>query len=219
MALQTARYDDVRPEILPGDVIAFSGKGHVSEIIKTISRPVSHVGLVRHTRMVGDPQAGRYFCEIVESTMTQAHGVGVQHARLSRRVDEYDGEVWWLPLADDVRGELDEVALFEFLYEQEGKDYDALAAVRAGLDVLDEALGGLTKVAEDFARFFCSELVSAALEAGGVLPEINSSEVHPMDLCRFAIFRPDYYLLRGDKVEIPGVGTLPRQHLPQLFPH
>ena len=216
MSMRVKQYADIRDQMLPGDIVGFSGKGGVSKAVKLFSRPVSHVGIVRHAQMVGE-ENGRYFNEITESTATQGKGLGVQTERLSRRIDAYDGEIWWLPLAEDIRGELNLPAFWDFLYRQEGKSYDLSGAIKAGLDFLDN-VAGLTYESEDFSRLFCSEIVAAALEDGAVLPEVNASEILPMDLCRMAIYQTDYYLLKGERVEIPGYNTIPRKLLPELFP-
>ena len=45
MPMIPVTYDEVRNKMRPGDVIAFGGKGHFSEIIKWATRaPVSSVG-------------------------------------------------------------------------------------------------------------------------------------------------------------------------------
>jgi len=61
---------------------------------------------------------------------------------------------------------------------------------------------------EDFSRLFCSELVAAALEASGAISHLNASEVTPIDLCQFAIYREDYYQLKGEQELIEGYNTL-----------
>jgi hypothetical protein len=79
-------------------------------------------------------------------------------------------------------------------------------AIKSALDALDKVplVGNLTHNAEDFSRFFCSELVAAALEAAGAISHINASEVTPIDLCSFALFENDYYQLKGNRKEIRG---------------
>ncbi len=52
---------------------------------------------------------------------------------------------------------------------------------------------------EGFNRFFCSELVAAGLEMAGVTGPVNASEVPPIDLCRWNIYDPTYYQLKGDR--------------------
>ncbi len=51
MALMEANYQDIRAQIKPGDIIAFSGKGNFSEIIKWATKSeVSHVGVVYESK-------------------------------------------------------------------------------------------------------------------------------------------------------------------------
>ena len=181
--MERMRYTEARKLMAPGDVIAFGGKGQFSEIIKmaTLS-PVSHVGCVLQTHIGGDD---RYFNQVIESTSIGDFN-GVSISRLSDRINAYDGEVWWLPLSHDVLQKFDRRAFFNFLLAQEGKDYDTHQAVFSALDILDSI--GIGRNKEDFAKFFCSELVSAALEKGGAIGPINASEVTPIDLVRFKIY-------------------------------
>ena len=68
MTGQQITYSDARPLMQPGDVIAFGGKGHFSEIIKFATRSdVSHVGVVLKTS-IPDDDTGRFFNQIIEST-------------------------------------------------------------------------------------------------------------------------------------------------------
>ena len=75
-------------------------------------------------------------------------------------------------------------------------------AIRSALDTLDgiPLLGrATTQNVEDFSQFFCSELVAAGLEAGGVIESINASEVTPVDLCRFNLYADEYVQFRGEE--------------------
>lgn len=214
MAMKVLTYQQVRERMEPGDVIAFGGKGHFSEIIKFATRAgVSHVGVILQTRVRGDDE-DRYFNQIIEST--SLHGFnGVNISRFSDRLAEYDGELWWLPLRKDIRKQkFDQKAFYEFLFKQ-AKDriaYDMPQAIGSALDALDQLPFGLHGPGynrEDFSKFFCSELVAAGLERAGAVPPINASEVTPIDLCRWDIYEKDYYLLGGDpKRQISRCNTL-----------
>jgi hypothetical protein len=76
----------------------------------------------------------------------------------------------------------------------------------SGLDQLDDhvLLERATHAVEDFAMFFCSELVAGALEACGAITYLNASEVTPIDLCTFSIFEQDYCQLKGEPEPIEG---------------
>ncbi len=198
MPWKKSTYKQVREKMQPGDVIAFGGKGHFSEIIKFATRAsVSHVGVVLQTR-VKDEKKGRYFNQIIESTSLQGFN-GVSISRLSQRVSQYKGEIWWLPISSKIRkSKFDETKFFDFLFAQEGRKYDTEQAVKSALDLLDQLpfdLRGPTYNREDFSRFFCSELVAAGLEAAGMVGAINSAEVTPIDLCRWNVYENDYYQL------------------------
>lgn len=211
MTLKSAPYSQVRNRMQPGDVVAFSGKGDFSQIIKWATRSnVSHVGVILQSKlMIGsEPQDG-FFNQIIESTSLNGFS-GVSISRLSDRLDTYDGEIWWLPLHSDVRKRLNSATFYNWLLHQERKPYDATQAVKSALDLLDNlpGVGLATRNEEDFSRFFCSELVAAGLEAGGAISSLNASEVTPNDLCKFNIYEPTYYQMKGDKKAINGFNTV-----------
>lgn len=211
MAWKSILYQDARPLMKAGDVIAFSGKGNFSEIIKWATRaPVSHVGVILQTKLLidGDPQSG-VFNQIIESTSLNGFS-GVTISRLSDRLATYDGEIWWLPLRDSIHAELDKKKFYDFLIHQERKAYDMPQAIKSALDAFDKVpvIGCATHNIEDFSRFFCSELVAAALEAGGAISRINASEVTPVDLCSFSLYGGDYFQLKGNRKEIRGYNTI-----------
>lgn len=211
MGWKTVLYEEARSRMRAGDVLAFSGKGEFSEIIKWATRAsVSHVGVVLQTKLLieGEPQMGM-FNEVLESTSLDGFS-GVVKSRLSDRLDTYDGEVWWLPLRRDLHEAMDKKTFYDFLLHQVRKPYDMPQAIRSALDAMDRVplVGGLTHNKEDFAKFFCSELVAAGLEAGGVVQNVNASEVTPIDLCMFNIYEKDYYQLKGDRKDIRGFNSL-----------
>lgn len=207
MSLIRGNYQELRSQIQPGDVIAFSGKSHFSNIIKWATRStVSHVGIVFETKVSfgGQAQDGK-IVEIMEATGLRRNPdtgkdvAGVQRHRMSTKLMYYEGDIWWLPLSAECRSRFDFSTMTNFLMHSEGKEYDsAPVVISAAIDALDGRFtGGLSKNEEDFSAFFCSELVSAALEAAKVMENVNSSEVTPIDLCRFKIFADDYYQLKG----------------------
>jgi hypothetical protein len=211
MARKKSKYADIRKKMKAGDVIAFGGKGNFSEIIKWATRAhVSHVGVILQSKLIIDdqPQTG-FFNQIIESTSLNGFS-GVTISRLSDRLFAHNGEIWWLPLSAKTRKNLVNKNFYDFLLHQEHKKYDMPQAVKSALDALDEIpiIGNLTHNVEDISRFFCSELVAAGLEAGEAIPSLNSSEVTPVDLCRFNIYAADYHQLKGRARNINGYNTL-----------
>lgn len=203
MTVEQISYSDARPKMKAGDVIAFGGKGHFSEIIKFATfSDVSHVGVILQTK-VTDDSTDRFFNQIIESTSLNGFN-GVNISRFSDRLDTYEGELWWLPLRSEIReNKFDSANFYNFLFNQarERKGYDMPQAIKSALDALDQLpfdKHGPAYNKEDFSKFFCSELVAAGLEKAGSVGEVNASEVTPIDLCRWSIYENKYYQLKGD---------------------
>ena len=203
MSAEQITYNEARKLMKPGDVIAFGGKGHFSEIIKFATfSTVSHVGVILQTKIPED-DTGRFFNQIIEST--SLHGFnGVNISRFSDRLNTYKGELWWLPLNNEIRNKsFDQKKFFNFLFNQakDKKPYDMPQAIKSALDVTDKLpfdMHGPMYNREDFSKFFCSELVAAGLEKAGSIGNVNASEVTPIDLCRWSIYENRYYQLKGE---------------------
>ena len=212
MPLIQAQYPDIRSRMRAGDLVAFGGKGRLSGTIKFFTQaPVSHVGAVLRSKpMVNGATAdignGGHLVELIESTSLDGYA-GVVRTRLSDRIARYGGEIWWLPLSEAVRVHMNERTFVEFALAQEGKPYDAVQAALSGIDWFDKG-EGWSFARENFALWYCSELVTASFEAAGALPTINASEVTPIDLCRLAIWAPDYYQLAGKPKAIRGYNAI-----------
>lgn len=204
MSVEQISYSEARELMKPGDVIAFGGKGHFSEIIKFATfSDVSHVGVVLKTK-VQDDTTNRYFNQIIESTSLNGFN-GVNISRFSDRLERYKGELWWLPLQKKIwESSFDQKKFYDFLFNQAKlrKEYDMPQAIKSSLDALDNLPFGKHGPGynkEDFSKFFCSELVAAGLEIAGAVGTVNASEVTPIDLCRWKIYEPKYYQLKGDR--------------------
>ncbi|MFT6986916.1 MAG: hypothetical protein ACJAT7_002766 [Psychromonas sp.] len=203
MSAKQISYQEARDLMQPGDVIAFGGKGHFSEIIKFATfSGVSHVGVILQTKIPED-ETGRFFNQIIESTSLNGFN-GVNVSRFSDRLNTYSGELWWLPLKNSIRETLfNKAKFFDFLFNQakERKAYDMPQAIKSVVDALDKLPFGMHGVGynqEDFSKFFCSELVCAGLEVSGAVGSVNASEVTPIDLCRWNIYEDSYYQLKGE---------------------
>ncbi len=205
-------YREARKLMQPGDVIAFGGKSFFSEIIKfSTASKISHVGVILQTQVLNESN-NRFFNQIIESS-TWDDFSGVKISRFSDRLYEYDGEIWWLPLKKEIRNnQFDQSKFYDFLFKQ-GEDrvkYDFPQGVKSAVDILDKLpfdLRGPSNNKEDLSKFFCSELVAAGLEIAGVTGSINVSEVTPIDLCRWDIYEPRYYQLKGDPIPIKRFNT------------
>lgn len=209
--IEVNNYATVRQHMRPGDIIAFGGNSLFSRWTKLTTRSaVTHVAIVMHTRMLDD-DTGRYFNQVMEATVYNGKK-GVQTNRLSERVNTYDGDIWWLPLSDDARAAFNQnrTAFFNFMFAQENKGYDILQLFGSAVDALDDhpLFGSLSYNHEDFSSWFCSELIAEGLEKAGVVTAVNSSEVTPIDICRFTIFAEKYTQIKGELRPISGYNSL-----------
>lgn len=165
-----SNYPTVIKEVRAGDVIGFSGNGFISKIIKWKTRSrISHVGCII------DRGSGT---ELIEST-TLKKNAGVSVIPLLRRVQNYYGRLYWFPLKESVRKQIDFEAYNYFLLSKDGYAYDTWQAICSATILYGK---------EDFSKLFCSELVCGALEYSGGIGRINCSEQTPVDVLRLNIF-------------------------------
>lgn len=184
-------YQKIRHKMKTGDVIAFSGKGHFSNIIKGYTdSDISHVGIVYSAHNI----RGKQRIKIMESTTlnsiadcdTGEFVKGVQKQFLSDRLASYDGQAYWYklkPALDSKR----QLFMLQWLSDKHGKKvpYDTLQAIGSAADKLD-FLGFENE--PDFSSLFCSELVCKGLQIAGVVDEnINPSEQTPADVVSYSI--------------------------------
>lgn len=210
--MKRADYDTVRSAIQHGDVIAFGGEGLASAVIKLATNsPVSHVGVVYQTAV--DSQQGLWQNKVIESTSLNGMS-GVTFTRLSTRLMDYRGRVWWLPLSDAFRARVDWTSFHTWLKAQEGKPYATLGAIDSALDWGEKLplIGGLFRNPDRYQRVFCSHLVCGAFKAAGALPAaLNPAEMTPRDLTAMALYR-DCVQLKGPDKGIKNFNRWPPEH-------
>jgi hypothetical protein len=182
-----SRYDELRPQMRHGDVIAFGGKSRLSEIIKWRTRSqFSHVALVLRWALNGGFGDTLMICEA--TTLTDLPDAwsneviqGVQLHRLSERLASYRGSAWWCGLRAPLIESLHESAdkWLRTTHERRVR-YDSLQAIGAGIDWWDR-LGFRNEA--DFDTLFCSELVGRYHQLAGLWsPDENMSEKTPEDI-------------------------------------
>jgi hypothetical protein len=98
-------YEDVRHTIKTGDVVAFSGKGTICDLIRLLTNaPYSHVGLVFDVTVTGTNERNIMYAEstvgvdLDDDLRPGDVSEGVQMHFLSSRLDHYDGNAWLVPL-------------------------------------------------------------------------------------------------------------------------
>lgn len=227
--LEQQQYHSVRDFMQPGDIIAFGGNSLFSRWTKLTTRSVvTHVAIVVKTinvqadalpNSINKQESNQYFNHVMEATSYNGKR-GVMTNRLSERLASYDGDIWWLPLSSESRSlfEQNKKDFFNFMAEQEGKPYDVLQLFGSAVDSIDDhpLFGGISYNQEDFNSWFCSELIAQGLETAGVVSGINASEVTPVDICRFNIFKRRYIQLKGEGRMIGGFNSLNAENWGQI---
>lgn len=194
----------------PGDVIAFGGESLFSRWAKCTTRAhVTHVAIVMERHHDTHPKDS-VSLQIMESAWFKRKR-GVMQNCLHKKVRTYRGNMWWLPLSTASRNvfEQNRDAFFAFMQQQHGKPYDVYQLFGSAIDVTDKhpVFSRLTYNKANDNRWFCSELVSAALMSAGVVNGVNASETTPIDVCRFNIFENHYVQLKGKDKSIKGFNT------------
>ena len=209
--LEHQPYHLIREHMRPGDIIAFGGNSLFSRWTKfTTGSVVTHIAVVLHTN-IPDKCSGRYVNQIMEATIYNGKQ-GVMTNRLSERINNYNGDMWWLPLGEQARYQFNQNhhAFFNFMNEQHGKPYDIFQLFGSAVDTFDghPLLNSISYNEENFTRWFCSELVAEGLKTAKVIKDINASEVTPIDICRFSIFKGRYVQVKGTSQVIEGYNSL-----------
>jgi len=172
-----------------GDIIAFGGKGFLSDAIEWLTgSKLSHVAMVLDPRLRvdGRPQAEP---QIVESTILNGRN-GVQINPLAARLAMCGaGErVWVLRLSDAIRGFLDWDRLWAFAMARVNRDrYNVLE--------LGAYVARMIPLMQDLPLWYkpnsheevCSELVAELLAAGG-LPGLRPYETPPQGIAELKIY-------------------------------
>lgn len=166
-------YEEVRERLGTGDIVLFSGKGRISQIIKWFSgTEYSHVAMVVHAV----DQDAVFLWESttlsnVADVETGTYRKGVQLVPLSDRLERYEGTVWVRHLAPALSAG-QRAALWQFRREVAGRPYER-KKVELFLSLFkDRGIGGCRRQ-EDLSSLFCSELVAEAYQRMGLLPDVD----------------------------------------------
>jgi hypothetical protein len=183
-------YQSIRRLIKPGDVIAFSGKDIPSGMVKlaTQSKYV-HVAIVVWRDVKNILIAESHVDVSLPSVGTGKKALGVQLQWLDDRITQQKSPTWWAAL----KTPLDESGLAKLRQwvqeiENQKVPYDFLQAIGVGLESL--GLKGLNH--QDDRAYFCSELVTCALQlAGAIDTSLNPAQQTPAHVMAFPCFEPE----------------------------
>lgn len=174
----------ILPALQPGDIIAFEGRGFLSNAIGFFTgSSLTHVAMVFKTD-------GRQVT-ITESTILHGKS-GPQFNDLTTRLATYDrgGRAWVLRLRPIVRKYLDFDAMWRLAAAKTGKDH-------YNVPELFEYVARLVPVVQDVPILYqrdsdaevCSEWLTELLKAGGLLPGVDPFTTSPQKLAELAIYQ------------------------------
>lgn len=172
-------------EILPGDIIGFSGTAWSSAAISLLTYGVPYWSL-SHVGIVGEHDGRLLFFESTEDYPKPCEVLGKcingsQAHDLDTVVADYAGRVWHYPLYRPLFTH-EKDRLSEFLHATIGLPYDTIGAFRAGgfgFSWLEARLRH-----QDLSALFCSEWVAAAHAQVGIFATDNVSRWNPSLLVR-----------------------------------
>lgn len=163
-------YLKVKDQMDTGDLIQWKSNSLIGALIRwKTNANVNHSGLVLRLQEYEGLKGRRFTTESLE------HGVVLN--LLSRRLEAFDGEVWWLPLKDEYARAMRQ-AVGERALEMIGKPYDYGSIVR-------QIFG---RVSADARALFCSEHCFLAYGLTGTAPT-------PADMPGLGIFKEGVQIL------------------------
>ena len=167
---------------MPGDLLACSGKGVISDLIRTVSPRFSHVALVVgwSPSVVAESTASSNLPDMESGLLT----IGVQAHFFSDWLAAYDGDVWQYSLKEPLIGS-QEVQLVKWIETEHRYNvgYNFAGVMKLGWDRLRP------HTALDLSPLFCSELVTAAYEAIGIVSGKVPADQTPDDVVNFNLYQ------------------------------
>lgn len=155
-----------------GDLLAFSGTGFFSNVIKWTTDPgrreISHVAVMTNENT------------LVEATTLGGEN-GVSYQNLEHKLATYPGAIWALPMTKAAREYFDEKRFRTFLYMSNQSKYSKLQAFLAPLGAGDNLHNWAS-------NWYCSKLCAGAYIEGGVLPVTYDISCTPAKLTKAWIF-------------------------------
>jgi hypothetical protein len=155
-----------------GDLIAFSGEGFFSEIIKLTTdwprRQISHVGVMLSPTL------------LCEATSLLGEN-GVTPINLSWKLESYPGAIYACPLSLTAMESFDPKRFIKFMMDESGRPYSKLQACLAPL--------GAGHALHNWASsWYCSKIATVAYKEAGVLPWFTNEAQTPSSLTKLPIF-------------------------------
>lgn len=161
--MKTAYYEQIKDRMKTGDLLQWRSNSLVGGLIRWRTGSIfNHSSLVLRLQEYEGAEHRRYTTEALE------HGTVLNF--LSRRLEKYDGEVWWCPLKDEWESRRQEIG--ERALSLIGIPYDYKSLIK-------QIIG---KVSAEATSLFCSEYCYLSYGLTGTAPT-------PADMLDLKIFK------------------------------
>ena len=159
-----AKYSDIRNQLDTGDIVLFSGKGHISSAIKWFTAGKwSHVGMVIRSSEWDMLLLWESTTLSNLKTIDNAHKEGVQTVFLSERVATYDGDIGVRRLSVERTPQMiEDLKAFRAMVKDRPYEESKWELIKSALDG-----PSFLENQEDLSSLFCSENGGRGLPAHG----------------------------------------------------
>jgi len=162
-------YSSIREQMKTGDLLQWKSNSIIGSLIRWKTKStVNHSSLVLRIPEYQGKEKRVWTTEALE------HGTVLN--LLSRRIDEFDGELWWFPLKDEWHPKCEMIG--EYALKMIGLPYDYKSIVK-------QIVG---RVSADARALFCSEYCYLAYGFEGKAP-------NPGEMPKLGIFKEGVKLL------------------------
>jgi len=163
-------------DLKPGDIIGFSGKGIVSDLINLGTYGIPRWS-ISHVAIIAEDYGRKYLFEASESDNSN----GVCRYEPEDVINRYSGRVWVYPLYRHLYW-YESARLICDLMRVVNRPYDSKGAIKSA-GFFYPAIRSLFH-GPDFVKLFCSELVASKFSEIGIYPTTNASRWNPNNYIR-----------------------------------
>ena len=163
------RYIDVKDDMKTGDCLLWASSTCLGWLIRKFSKAdVNHASLIVRPPQYNGLIGRRFQLEALEN--------GIVLRLLSKRLIEFNGEVWWLPLKPIYQSDVTLDRIGSWAYQHVGTKYDYSSLFK-------QAIG---RVSANAHKLFCSEFWFLACKQAGV--PLTGKAPRPGDISKLDVF-------------------------------
>lgn len=168
-------YEINRDQMKTGDLLLWRSNSVLGSLIRYFSK-----GIVNHASILIRLESFEGITKRVFTSEALEHGIVLNI--LSKRMEEFDGDVWWYPLKPEWEIERKRIGERAFEYLGVGYDYGSLFK------------NAICRVSAEASKLFCSEYYYICLGQNGKAPT-------PQDLINYGWFKKPQQICIGKSIE------------------